>query len=73
MVSTHNFNYRSMVWDTENGVVFTDGPLIEQIRQMVEDDFSHESVYRIDQDWLRAQPLDSWDMLLPMMGIGWMF
>jgi cardiolipin synthase len=73
MISTHNLNHRSIVWDTENGVVFTDGPMIGQIGQMVEDDFHHQSVYRIDRDWLDEQPLDSWDMLLPMVGFGWLF
>ena len=64
MVSTHNLNFRSLVWDAENGVVFTDSDPIDAVRAMVEADFAREWVIEIDRAWLDAVPPEeraSWD------------
>jgi len=64
MVSTHNLNFRSLVWDTENGVILTDPEAVEAVRAMVEADFSREWVIEIDRVWLNAVPAEeraSWD------------
>jgi len=56
MVSTHNLNLRSLVWDAENGAIFTDPEAIDAVRAMVEADFSREWVIEIDRAWLDAVP-----------------
>jgi len=64
MVSTHNLNLRSLVWDAENGVIFTDPEAIDAVRAMVEADFAHDWVIEVDRAWLDAVPPEeraSWD------------
>ncbi|UCD29868.1 MAG: hypothetical protein JSV03_05150 [Planctomycetota bacterium] len=73
MIGSYNFNHRSIVWDTENLAVFTDQPAVEEVQKMVEDDFNHECVYKIDLEWLGAQPIVSSDFLFPMIIIGWLY
>jgi len=73
MIGSHNFNYRSIVWDTENSAAFTDLPAITEIQQMIDNDLNQDWVLQIDLSWLDQQELDSLDLLLPYAGLGWLF
>lgn len=72
-VGSYNFNYRSIVWDTENVVIFTDPPAIEQVRRMVEDDFTAEGVIRVDRAWLQAVPMSERALWRAWWTVGWLF
>ncbi len=73
LVGSYNFNQRSIIWDTENAVIFTDRSAVEQVRRMVEDDFTAEGVIRVDRAWLRAVSLRERAMWRAWWTLGWLF
>ncbi|MFH1745418.1 MAG: phosphatidylserine/phosphatidylglycerophosphate/cardiolipin synthase family protein [Planctomycetota bacterium] len=73
MLSTHNSNLRSIMWDTEIAVIFTDATAVQQARQMVAEGFDHECVFEIDQDWIAAQPFGERLLWQLTHGVGWIF
>jgi len=62
MIGTHNFNSRSIVWDTENVAVFTDPSAIAETDAMIRHDLAEPHVYEIDFDWLAINPVDDQDL-----------
>lgn len=54
IVGSINFNYRSLVWDTENVVVLTSPQSIQEVQAMIDADFSAPDVFLIDQSFLDA-------------------
>jgi len=55
MIGSHNFNYRSVVWDTENAAIFTDPAAIEAVQAMIDADLAVEGVFEIDRAWVDAE------------------
>jgi cardiolipin synthase len=69
MVGTHNFNARSILWDSEDMVVFTDADAVLQVFQMIQDDCEAPHVHEIDFEWLDTHQVGSrgclaWPVLL---------
>ncbi len=61
MVSSFNFNLRSILWDTENGAIFRDPPAVQAVRQMIETDLNTEWTTEIDAAWIAEQPDELWE------------
>ena len=73
MLGSYNFNYRSIVWDTENAVIFTDPEAIDAVHQMVLDDLAVEGVFEIDREWLDAVPPEERAAWQRLHNLGWLF
>ncbi len=64
MVGSYNFNFRSIMWDTEDAVIFTDPQPVEAIQQMIDNDINCDCVFRVTDDWVDShspQERQSWD------------
>jgi len=73
MVGSYNFNFRSITWDAENAVIFTDPQPVDQVRAMLDDDFDSPDVFEIDRAWLDAQPDDDRDAWNTAHLFTWLF
>lgn len=71
MLSTHNSNIRSIMWDTETAVIFTDETAVQQVREMTEEGFNHPCVLEIDLEWLGARSLGERLLWEFVHGLGW--
>jgi phosphatidylserine/phosphatidylglycerophosphate/cardiolipin synthase-like enzyme len=58
MLGSYNFNYRSIVWDTECVVTFTDPETVGRIQTMINTDLDPNNIITVDQAWIDAQPAD---------------
>jgi cardiolipin synthase len=63
-ISSYNFNYRSIVWDSEIAAVFTDPDPVARIQKMIDDDLSREFITPVTQAWIDSQSqeqIDRWN------------
>jgi len=63
MVGSYNSNWRSIAWDAENAVVFTDAGAVRQVADMIAADFAAECVRPVTREWL--------DAVAPSEAAGW--
>jgi len=64
MVGSYNFNFRSIMWDTENVVIVTDSQAIDMVQQMINNDIDCDCVFQVTPDWIAShsqQEQQSWD------------
>jgi cardiolipin synthase len=54
-ISSYNFNYRSIVWDSECAACFTDPEPVAAVQEMIDYDIGREFVTPITQAWLDSQ------------------
>ncbi|MFH1745413.1 MAG: phosphatidylserine/phosphatidylglycerophosphate/cardiolipin synthase family protein [Planctomycetota bacterium] len=73
MLGTHDTNVRSIMWDAEMAVIFTDPASVQQIQEMVNEGFDHEVVFEVDQDWITAQPFGERLLWRFTHGIAWIY
>lgn len=73
MISSYNFNLRSILWDTENAAIFRDPPAVEAVRQMIENDLNAEWTRGIDAAWMAEQPDEIWETARLLHAFHWFY
>jgi cardiolipin synthase len=73
MITSYNFSHRSIMWDAENGVIFTDAEPIRQIREMLENDLSRDFIFKIEKNWNNLEMLRNSSILEFTSRFGWLF
>ncbi len=73
MISSYNFNLRSILWDTENAAIFRDPPAVQAVRQMIEADLYTEWTTEIDAAWIAEQPDELWESVRLLHAFYWFY
>ncbi len=63
MIGSYNFNRRSIMWDAEDAVIFTDSESVNMFSDMLDNDFNSETAFEITIDWINSrdkQERQSW-------------
>ncbi|MFA5865627.1 MAG: phosphatidylserine/phosphatidylglycerophosphate/cardiolipin synthase family protein [Phycisphaerae bacterium] len=72
-VGSYNFNYRSIAWDAENCVAFTDPEPIGRIQQMIDNDFNQDFIVPVTQDFINEQSHEDMDLWNFAENFNWLF
>jgi cardiolipin synthase len=54
-ISSYNFNYRSIIWDSEIAAVFTDAEPVARIQEMITNDIGRDFIVPVTQAWIDSQ------------------
>jgi cardiolipin synthase len=73
LVTSFNLNNRSVLWDTENGAIFTDPEVVEHIHDLIAEDFCCDQMLQVDEDWLEQFRATHFDMSGISALLGWLF
>ncbi len=73
MIGSYNFNRRSIMWDAEDAVIFTDAKIIEMFNDMLEEDFNSEFALEITPDWISSQDKQEQESWQDWQILNWLF
>ncbi len=73
MIGSYNFNRRSIMWDAEDAVIFTDESTVGMFEDMLEDDFSSEFAFEITRDWVNSRDESERESWRDWQILNWLF